>query len=111
MNDKNKLALDANPNLTSLLEAIASLKTSEECRAFFADLATPDELASMADRWNTARLLDEGLPYREINELTGVSTATVTRVARALTLGAGGYRLAMDRIKGKNRAKREGKIR
>ena len=46
----------------------------------------------MADRWRVAQLLAEGMPYREIHENTGVSTATVTRVARALTYGEDGYR-------------------
>lgn len=50
----------------------------------------------MADRWKTAKLLEESIPYREIYEKTGVSTATVTRVARSLSMGSGGYRLALD---------------
>jgi TrpR-related protein YerC/YecD len=66
-------------------------------RAFLEDLCTPAEILAMADRWRVAQLLDEGLPYRQIYEKTGVSTATVTRVARSLALGAGGYRAALAR--------------
>jgi TrpR-related protein YerC/YecD len=51
----------------------------------------------MAHRWQVARLLEEGLPYLEIAELTGASTTTVTRVAHWLRHGEGGYRLALDR--------------
>lgn len=81
-----------------LFEAILKLQTLEECRAFFDDLATPNELSALADRWLAAQCLEIGMPYREIYEQTGVSTATVTRVARALTAGAGGYRLVLGRM-------------
>ena len=46
-----------------------------------------------------AKLLDREMPYREIYQRTGVSTATVTRVARALTHGESGYRRILDRLK------------
>lgn len=81
-----------------LFKAIAALESKEECRQFFTDLCTPAELAAIADRWKAAKLLSAGLSYREIYEKSGVSTATVTRVARCLTLGAGGYRLVLGRM-------------
>jgi TrpR-related protein YerC/YecD len=83
-------------DLQSLFKAIAGLKSKDEVAKFLADLCTPAELTAMADRWKAARLLREGLSYREIYEKSGVSTATVTRVARSLTSGAG-YRLVLDR--------------
>jgi TrpR-related protein YerC/YecD len=83
-----------------LFRAILGLRNVEECHRFFADLCTPAELAAMADRWRVAKLVDQGVPYREINERTGVSTATVTRVARALAYGQNGYRRALDRLQG-----------
>jgi len=43
-------------------------------------------------------MLEKGLPYREIQKLTGVSVTTIGRVARYLTAGNGGYRLAADRV-------------
>ena len=85
--------------LKDLCAAIAKLETPAEAQRFLIDLCTPDELASMAGRWGAARLLDKGVPYREIYAKTGVSTATVTRVARALVYGKSGYRLILDRIK------------
>ena len=88
------------PNLQDLYQAILQLKNLEECERFLADLCTPAELLSMADRWRAAQLLSQGMPYRSIYEKTGVSTATVTRVARALTYGEGGYRMILDRKKG-----------
>lgn len=88
------------PHLTELFAAIVSLETVDECRRFFEDLCTPAELRSMADRWRVAKLVDEGVPYRTIYEKTGVSTATVTRVARAVAYGAQGYQRALERLKG-----------
>jgi TrpR-related protein YerC/YecD len=84
-------------DLQELFKAVAGLKTKDECVQFFTDLCTPAELSAMADRWKAARLLTEGFSYREIYEKSGVSTATVTRVARCLTFGAGGYRLVLNR--------------
>lgn len=84
-------------NIRRLMAAIAQLDSPAECGRFFADLCTPAELQSMADRWRVAQLVARGLPYREIHRQTGVSTATVTRVARTLARGQGGYRLALDR--------------
>ncbi|HEX7100375.1 MAG TPA: YerC/YecD family TrpR-related protein [Acidimicrobiia bacterium] len=88
-----------NEDTASLFEAILSLQTAEEAAAFFRDLCTLRELADLSHRWKVARLLDDGLPYREIAERTGASTATVTRINQWLQHGAGGYRLALDRMK------------
>lgn len=80
-----------------LFEAIQSAESIEDCRRFFEDLCTPSELRSMADRWRVAQLLESGVPYRSINEQTGVSTATITRVARAMTYGSGGYKNVLSK--------------
>jgi TrpR-related protein YerC/YecD len=85
--------------LRALFQAIRALESADECQRFFSDLCTPAELLAMADRWHVAKLLDEGMPYREIYEESGVSTATVTRVARALTHGQAGYRAVLDKNK------------
>ena len=85
-------------NLRQLMEAILAIDSVDDCRRFFADLCTPAELQSLADRWCVAQLIDKGVPYRQIYDQTGVSTATVTRVARSLTQGQDGYRRALDRM-------------
>lgn len=90
-----------NTTLRPLFGAVLSLQTEDDCDAFFTDLCTPAELRDMSDRWKAAGLLEKGMPYREIYEKTGVSTATVTRVARSLFFGRGGYRKALDRLKAK----------
>ncbi len=81
----------------ALFEAVISLRTTEECRNFFKDLCTPAELQALVDRWQVVELLEQGLPYRRIHDLTGVSVTTIGRVARFLTDGFGGYRTAIER--------------
>ena len=85
----------------ALAEALAALRSGEEARALLADLCTPAEIHSLAERWQVARLLDAGtMTYREIHEATGVSTTTIVRVARFLRQEDNrGYRLLLDRTK------------
>lgn len=86
-------------HIEALMQAIASINNKEEAAHFFTDLCTPSELESMADRWQIVPLLRDGVPYREIHDRTGVSVATITRVARCINLGSGGYSLIADRVK------------
>ncbi len=81
-----------------LIQAITAIKDQDEAKAFFTDLCTPAELESMADRWQVVPLLQQGIPYRTIHEQTGVSVTTITRVARCLTMGSGGYELIAERL-------------
>ena len=81
----------------ALFDAVISLKIADECRNFFKDLCTPAELQALVDRWQVVEYLEQGLPYRRIHDLTGVSVTTIGRVARFLTDGFGGYRIAIDR--------------
>ena len=81
--------------LGELALALASLRDVDACAAFLEDLCTPAELEAMTDRWRVVPLLQQGVPYREIHELTQVSVTTIGRVARTLERGAGGYALAL----------------
>ena len=85
----------------SLAEALAGLRSGDEARALLADLCTPAEVHSLAERWHVARMLDQGdLTYREIHDATGVSTTTIVRVARFLRQEDNrGYRLLLDRAR------------
>lgn len=89
--------LESNRPLWDLFGAMSTLQGPGECAIFLRDLCTLSELEAMAERWQVARLLDEGLPYREISERTGASTTTVTRISHWLRHGEGGYRLVLDR--------------
>jgi len=80
-----------------LYRAILGLESVKECRAFFRDLTTPAELEALTDRWRVVDLVDRAVPYRKIHDQTGVSVTTIGRVARFLTTGHGGYRLALER--------------
>jgi TrpR-related protein YerC/YecD len=84
---------------SSLAEAFLAMATADECRALLKDLTTPAELEALVDRWRVVKYLDQGMPYREIHERTGVSVTTIGRVARFLEDGNGGYRLALQRLK------------
>ena len=88
-----------NADSAALFDAILELQTRDEAAAFFRDLCTRRELEEMGSRWAVVRLLDQGgLSYREIHDLTGVSTATITRINQWLQHGTGGYRLLLDRL-------------
>ena len=82
----------------SLFRAFLKLETETECRRFLEDLCTPAELEALVDRWSVVPLLEDGLPYRRIHDMTGVSVTTIGRVARFLSAGNGGYRTVLDRM-------------
>jgi len=85
--------------LDDLADAVVSLRTRDEAQRFLRDLCTLPELEALTHRWQTALLLEQGLPYVEIAERVPTSTATVTRVAQWLRHGTGGYGIALDRAR------------
>lgn len=87
------------PSIDRMFEAILALENKEECYQFFEDLCTVNELISLSQRYEVATMLDEKFTYMEIAEKTGASTATISRVNRALTYGNDGYQLVINRIK------------
>ncbi len=89
------------PRNEEFYRAILSLRTVEECQKFFDDLCAKTELAAIEQRFQVGSYLDEGMVYTEILEKTGASSATISRVNRSLQDGTGGFRLALDRIKGR----------
>ncbi|MFD1021027.1 YerC/YecD family TrpR-related protein [Thalassobacillus hwangdonensis] len=89
--------------LDQLFEAILSLNDVEECYRFFDDLATMNEIQSLAQRLEVARMLREGFTYHKIEDETGASTATISRVKRCLNYGNDAYELALDRLAEKNK--------
>ena len=98
-NDQPPVQKGAEP-LGCLIEAVLAMRSDSELRAFLQDLCTPAELEAIADRWRVVPLLIQGIAYREIHDRTGVSVTTIGRIARCLDLGAGGYRLAAERVLG-----------
>ncbi|EKE12900.1 MAG: hypothetical protein ACD_13C00127G0001 [uncultured bacterium] len=82
-----------------LYKAFLSLKTPAECKKFLRDLCTITEIQAMTERWQVARMIDVGIPYRKISKETGLSTTTVTRIGEWLKHGKGGYGLVLKRLK------------
>lgn len=87
------------PKGDMLYKAVLNLKNEEECSAFFQDLCTVSELRALEQRLEVADLLDQGLIYNDILERTGASSATISRVNRALQYGADGYKTILPRIR------------
>jgi len=82
----------------ALYRALLALESEAECGRFLEDLCTPAELEALIDRWSVVPLLEDGLPYRQIHDLTGVSVTTIGRVARCLAGATGGYRTVLNRM-------------
>ena len=93
---------ELNPGSTGPFGSVSSgpaLRTERECQKFFSDLCTPAELEALVDRWAVVAHLADGLPYRKIHDLTGVSVTTIGRVARFLTAGNDGYQIVLKRLR------------
>ena len=82
----------------ALFQAILSLNNLEECYAFFEDLCTMKEIADMAQRVETAKMLLNGNTYEQIVKTVEISTATISRINRCIQYGEGGYQKILARI-------------
>ena len=87
-----------NESVDALFDAILTLENKEECYSFFDDLCTVNELLSLSQRFEVARMLQDKKTYLEIAEKTGASTATISRVNRSLNYGSDGYELVFGRM-------------
>lgn len=81
-----------------LFDAMLTLKDKEDYYKFFEDVCTINELLSMAQRYEVAKMLREGHTYLDIAKSTGASTATISRVNRSLNYGADGYDMVFSRL-------------
>ena len=84
-----------------LFQGILSLKDKEECYTFFEDICTINELLSLSQRFEVAKMLTDKRTYLDISEKTGASTATISRVNRSLNYGNDGYEMVFARMKEK----------
>jgi TrpR-related protein YerC/YecD len=84
--------------LDQLFNAVLSLQNKEECYRFFDDLCTINEVQSLSQRLEVARMLQEGKTYHKIEMETGASTATISRVKRCLNYGNDAYQMVLDRV-------------
>ena len=95
------------PQADELARAFLALRTEEDCYRMFEDLFTIREIQDLSQRLEVAQLLQSQATYTEIVEKTGVSTATIGRVNRALNYGAGGYQLVLERMRGEEKKETE----
>lgn len=87
-----------NERADRLAKAFLSLETEEDCYRLFEDLFTIREVQDLSQRLEVAQMLSDKATYTEIVERTGVSTATIGRVNRALSYGADGYRRVLEKL-------------
>lgn len=85
--------------LNILANAILTLETPDECKKFLTDLCTVREISSMAQRISVAKLLRDKKTFSEIEDATGMSSATIARINKCLQYGADGYSLILDKLK------------
>ena len=74
---------------SELFEVILKLKTKEDCAILFDDLCTKVEIAAMEQRIKAAKLLKQGKTYEQVISETDISSATLSRVSKALKYGSG----------------------
>ncbi len=86
------------PSVDHLFDAILCLENREECYKFFEDICTVNELLSLSQRFEVAKMLRDQRTYLDIAEKTGASTATISRVNRSLNYGNDGYDMAFERM-------------
>lgn len=84
--------------IDELYDAILSLENREECYRFFDDICTINEINSIAQRLQVAKLLSQKKTYNEIEAITKASTATISRINKCLTYGADGYKIVLERL-------------
>jgi len=80
-----------NKQLKALIKAVMALEDPKEAQAFLEDLCTPQELEDLCLRWKIVDELKKGYTYREIHDRTQASLTTISRIAKALNYGSGGY--------------------
>ncbi len=88
----------ANEQTDRLMQAMLHLNSPEDAYRFFEDVCTIAEIKSMAQRLEVATMLRQGVTYQEIVKQTGASSATISRVNRALNYGADGYTRVLDAL-------------
>ena len=86
------------PAVHALLAAFQHIRSYEDMRRFLADLLSEGEIGLLAKRFQAADMLNEGIPYARIARETGLSSATIAKVARKLSEGEGGLLLALMRV-------------
>lgn len=87
-----------NEEIDKLFEAILKLETVEDCYRFFDDLCTVNEIEAFGQRLAVAKMLYSKMTYQEIEKITGISAATISKISKSFSFGPGGYEMILKRI-------------
>lgn len=90
-------------DIDELFDGILTLRDREDCYRFFEDICTINEIHSIAQRLQVAKLLSEKKTYNEIEKVTKASTATISRINKCIVYGADGYRRVLERLNNKKK--------
>jgi TrpR-related protein YerC/YecD len=90
-----------NDDLALLAQAFLKLRNIDEIKIFLKDLLSNSEQESIASRVVIAQMLEQGLPYTQIERETGASSATIAKVSENLKYGNDGYKLILERLRRK----------
>ena len=90
-------------SVKSLFEGIICLETVDECYAFFEDICTPNEMLSIAQRFQVGEMRLDRYTYKDITAETGASTTTISRVNRLLKDNMTGLEMVYQRKKERKR--------
>ena len=80
-----------------LFQLLSKMKSTKDAEKLLKDLLTPQELDSIAERWQIVKMLEKRIPHREISEKLGVSISKVTRGSRAFQYGSQGFKTFLKR--------------
>lgn len=99
--EKNGIWAEIEKKSPDLLDVFMSFKNKDELKAFFRDLMSERDLREFAMRWEVAKMLDAGSTYEQIQEKTGAAMDTISKISRWCKEGCGGYKMMIERMKGK----------
>ncbi len=75
--------------IDELYDLITSINNKYDCQALFEDLCTFKEIEQMAQRIKAAKLLLNGNTFKQVTDVVDISSATLSRVSRAVRYGEG----------------------
>lgn len=101
--EKNGIWKEIEEKSPDLIKTFLSLKNEDELKAFFRDMMSERDLREFAMRWEVAKKLDAGVSFLQIQEETGESPVTITKINRWLKEGCGGYKMMIERMKGEEK--------
>ena len=87
-----------NKDIDKLFKGILKLETVEDCYKFFDDLCTINELEAFGQRITVAEMLHNKFTYQEIENKTGISAATISKISKSYSYGPGGYKLFIENM-------------